>query len=148
MATQSIKIQFLCDSAEPLIFPAQVPRSLIHKANASANDPGFTAQFMSTIMPLLHVDDPMVAVMVCPVCAKPDCELSARQQVQKMMGEMGVDRGEGEGAIREIMRCAVCKKTEGTFKCSRCKVTFYCGREHQKVDWKVHKKVCREAGLR
>ncbi|KAI0314783.1 hypothetical protein OF83DRAFT_1174440 [Amylostereum chailletii] len=27
-------------------------------------------------------------------------------------------------------------------KCSRCKTTFYCGSEHQRSDWKAHKKTC------
>ena len=39
-----------------------------------------------------------------------------------------------------------CKKVEDTLgdysSCSACKSVFYCSRECQKGDWKMHKKVC------
>ncbi|KAK8069432.1 hypothetical protein PG994_006048 [Apiospora phragmitis] len=36
-----------------------------------------------------------------------------------------------------------CKKTGTDLKkCAKCHTTFYCSRDCQKVDWKVHKKVC------
>ena len=38
--------------------------------------------------------------------------------------------------------CAVCKKPAKN-KCSGCKITFYCGREHQKAHWKKHSVNCR-----
>jgi len=37
------------------------------------------------------------------------------------------------------MFCAVCNKP-ATKQCSRCKSTFYCSAEHQRSDWKRHKK--------
>jgi hypothetical protein len=44
--------------------------------------------------------------------------------------------------------CRVCRSPlaeDGTklFTCSKCKGVYYCCREHQKEDWKKHKKVCR-----
>ena len=36
-----------------------------------------------------------------------------------------------------------CKKM-GIFRCSRCKNVFYCSKQCQKKDWKVHKDSCRE----
>jgi hypothetical protein len=42
----------------------------------------------------------------------------------------------------EISTCKVCGKTAGIKRCGRCKAVGYCGKEHQKVDWKVHKKIC------
>eukprot|EP01040_Poterioochromonas_malhamensis_P003004 gene3004-3191_t len=44
-------------------------------------------------------------------------------------------------------RCKVCSKTlavDGTalMQCSQCKNVYYCSKEHQKRDWKSHKKYC------
>nr|CAI5824243.1 unnamed protein product [Callosobruchus analis] len=41
-----------------------------------------------------------------------------------------------------VSHCAVCQK-EATQKCGSCHGVYYCCREHQKADWKNHKKVCR-----
>jgi len=95
---------------------------------------------------LQNVGDPFVAIWVNPVCGKGECETQIRQQVQEMMAEViaeGQDqRASGPSASVEIMACRICGKTEGTMRCGRCKVAAYCGREHQRADWKVHKKGC------
>jgi hypothetical protein len=31
-------------------------------------------------------------------------------------------------------------------KCQRCKVTYYCSKQCQIADWKIHKKRCNELG--
>ena len=66
---------------------------------------------------------------------------------------------------RSIHQCAVCNRTSGlvveagkaassqtraTFpiplsRCSKCKLVYYCCKEHQQSDWKVHKLVCNTA---
>lgn len=46
------------------------------------------------------------------------------------------------GMARMVLVCAVCDKREGAKVCQRCKVSAYCGKEHQKADWKAHKKIC------
>jgi len=38
--------------------------------------------------------------------------------------------------------CAVCNKTDKLSRCSRCKVVFYCTKEHQRRDWKRHREFC------
>ena len=40
------------------------------------------------------------------------------------------------------MCCAVCGWAGKLLKCSRCSATTYCGRDHQRRDWKAHKKAC------
>ncbi|KAM4063380.1 MYND finger domain-containing protein [Hirsutella rhossiliensis] len=39
--------------------------------------------------------------------------------------------------------CRVCGEMAGARRCSRCLTVAYCSRQHQKEDWKVHKKGCK-----
>lgn len=87
-----------------------------------------------------------VAVWVDPVCGKEKCGIQTRQEVQKVMSEL---MGEGGGrmgseprASPEVIPCKLCGKTDAIKKCARCMVVGYCGKEHQKADWKTHKKNC------
>ncbi|XP_016104739.1 egl nine homolog 1-like [Sinocyclocheilus grahami] len=41
--------------------------------------------------------------------------------------------------------CELCGKMENLLKCGRCRISFYCSKEHQKQHWKKHKLTCREA---
>ncbi|CAI9150120.1 unnamed protein product, partial [Rangifer tarandus platyrhynchus] len=36
----------------------------------------------------------------------------------------------------------LCGKMENLLRCSRCRSSFYCSKEHQRQDWKKHKLVC------
>ncbi|GFR90008.1 Egl nine-like protein 1 [Elysia marginata] len=45
-------------------------------------------------------------------------------------------------ATLTLNACAVCNSTLSLKRCSRCKVIFYCSREHQKEDWIHHKSLC------
>ena len=38
-------------------------------------------------------------------------------------------------------KCMLCEKKE-TMACSICNIFFYCGTDHQRQDWKSHKKIC------
>lgn len=44
--------------------------------------------------------------------------------------------------------CPVCGEKDRTKlqSCSRCRTVFYCTKEHQKLDYRVHKKLCIEIG--
>ncbi|KAK2763312.1 hypothetical protein FQN54_009948 [Arachnomyces sp. PD_36] len=43
--------------------------------------------------------------------------------------------------------CGVCGTTDRTRRCVRCKVMFYCSREHQTEHFPVHKSACRGVNL-
>jgi len=38
--------------------------------------------------------------------------------------------------------CEKCQKNENLLRCSRCRVVYYCGTEHQKEDWGRHRTQC------
>lgn len=38
--------------------------------------------------------------------------------------------------------CGICRKEDGLFQCSGCKVIQYCGRDHQVTDRPSHKYIC------
>lgn len=40
--------------------------------------------------------------------------------------------------------CEICGISNKLFRCSRCKLSFYCSQEHQKLDWKRHKAECKK----
>ncbi|XP_062938764.1 egl nine homolog 1 [Cynocephalus volans] len=46
---------------------------------------------------------------------------------------------------RERQYCELCGKMENLLRCSRCRSSFYCCKEHQRRDWKKHKRVCQGA---
>lgn len=46
---------------------------------------------------------------------------------------------------RDKQYCELCGKMENLLKCGRCRISFYCSKEHQKEHWKKHKLTCREA---
>lgn len=52
---------------------------------------------------------------------------------------------ESERLERERQYCELCGKMENLMKCGRCRSSFYCSKEHQRQDWKKHKRVCKEA---
>jgi hypothetical protein len=90
-------------------------------------------------MSFLHKEgDPYVGVLVSGVCGKGECESQMRQAIQEEMLEVGA----GAEARVEAIVCTVCGKIEGVRKCGRCKAVTYCGKDHQKADWKTHRGVC------
>lgn len=42
----------------------------------------------------------------------------------------------------ESQKCAECQQP-AELKCSACKAIWYCGKEHQKQHWKIHKATCK-----
>jgi uncharacterized C2H2 Zn-finger protein len=46
------------------------------------------------------------------------------------------------GCAIKTSGCVVCGRDDRLLRCSRCKSVFYCTKEHQKLDWKRHKRLC------
>lgn len=44
--------------------------------------------------------------------------------------------------LDSLGKCAVCG-VDATLKCTACRLAFYCGADHQRQHWKVHKLQCR-----
>ena len=82
--------------------------------------------------------------------------LRARGVLQTGIAKAGQSHAEFEArqcadiAKHGLRDCALpsCSKTEKTVKefagCTGCRSVVYCCLEHQALDWRVHKKVCRE----
>ena len=48
-----------------------------------------------------------------------------------------------KAVTEQLSKCYVCGKNERPLlRCGRCKSVTYCGKEHQKVHWTVHKREC------
>jgi hypothetical protein len=61
-------------------------------------------------------------------------------------GVLGVEEAKQRVMLQNCAGCGRSEKTMAEFKtCTRCGSAFYCGRECQRKDWKVHKKTCNVA---
>lgn len=43
----------------------------------------------------------------------------------------------------ETQSCPLCGALDNLLRCSRCKGTYYCSKEHQRLHWKEHRRQCR-----
>jgi hypothetical protein len=50
--------------------------------------------------------------------------------------------GNRMGKESRIHACAVCGTKEKLLRCSRCKRVYYCGPEHQRSDFRLHRSEC------
>lgn len=89
--------------------------------------------------------DPFIRVYVCAVCeGGGGCEMELRQELGDIMAEMRrTPNKEPSTQCREVVMCKVCGETAGVKKCGGCRTVGYCSRDHQKGDWKVHKRACK-----
>jgi len=111
---------------------------------------GRTGTAVLTPISYLHLDPPLIQVLVSPICGLPMCRKAAEVMVQDIMEEMN------ELDMNREIKCEAegCGNIENIKRCGKCKVIGYCGTACQKKDWKEHKKICaqlaasREAGGR
>ena len=47
-----------------------------------------------------------------------------------------------EGTLEEVHRCEECGVAGATLHCAQCQSCFYCSKDCQRKNWKMHKRVC------
>lgn len=76
---------------------------------------------------------------------RPRARPSGRHPPRSASAAMANDSGGPGGpspSERDRQYCELCGKMENLLRCSRCRSSFYCSKEHQRQDWKKHKLVC------
>lgn len=58
------------------------------------------------------------------------------------MHQRTIPVAESKAAAVRIVKCEVCS-IKSVFKCAGCGCCYYCSKEHQKYDWKRHKRLCK-----
>lgn len=109
-----------------------------------------TVKTLMTPMSWLHdILDPFVNVWVTAVCESAVCEGELREAMRNTMEMIRRDAlvanggpGAAEVVEMDMDQCVVCERTGGTKRCSRCNTVAYCGTEHQRMDWPLHKWAC------
>lgn len=41
-----------------------------------------------------------------------------------------------------IYECSYCRSENAYARCATCGVSYYCSKEHQQLDWRIHKEIC------
>ncbi|XP_044718722.1 MYND finger domain-containing protein [Hirsutella rhossiliensis] len=111
---------------------------------------GLAKEILQSPISYLHAERPFVLVVVSSFCGQEGCEIRARQEMQDTMaeagqadGSMGAKQMQGQDAQSTEEGLPGLWRDGGARRCSRCLAVAYCSRQHQKEDWKVHKKGCK-----
>jgi len=77
---------------------------------------------------------------------------SRLQAISRLVEAIGMSKKENTKMTKS---CHHCNKSDSSdafqaslMKCARCKITFYCSKECQRADWKLHKGTCMPAGTK
>lgn len=138
--------QRFADALRP-IFKEHEPACKAMSGPSCANCGSPTVKALQTTQSWLHrPGDPMVLVWVYPACGEEHCRTQILQASLEVTAEANEERERrnlpGPTTSYKVAHCNVCRKTEGVKWCSRCSAVAYCGKDHQKADWKTHKKDC------
>lgn len=63
------------------------------------------------------------------------------------MDNRGIMKKMDDKVLDVLRKCYYCHKPNAMSRCSRCRLTYYCGVACQKADWKEHKKHCINANI-
>ena len=98
-------------------------------------------QILQTPITIIQdVDDLCLSVWVNSLCDKAECEAQTKKDMDNIMGKLREQLS--DEMCSETKACKVCGKSVGMKRCARCKAVAYCGTEHQRQDWKIHKRFC------
>jgi hypothetical protein len=89
--------------------------------------------------------DAVIAGKDGPINEKAKSSLSRLQSLARLSND------NYDNTCTNLKNCEHCTKMETLggaklMKCQRCKVTYYCSKQCQIADWKIHKKRCNELG--
>lgn len=88
--------------------------------------------------PNLHdVLEPRIDFGVVGFCGDVGCMIEIKRQIHEEELREERQAAHRQREDRKAGKCQICERVEGTKSCNRCKVTTYCGKQHQKEDWKV-----------
>ncbi|CAD5119084.1 DgyrCDS7729 [Dimorphilus gyrociliatus] len=45
---------------------------------------------------------------------------------------------------KKVSKCEVCDTIDNLLVCGACRLSYYCGRDHQKSDWDNHQQICKQ----
>ena len=48
---------------------------------------------------------------------------------------------------KNCAQCGIAPGTKTHMRCTRCKIVFYCSKEHQRAHWKTHKSTCKKPSV-
>jgi MYND finger len=96
---------------------------------------------------LLHQPEHRVVILVDPLCGREKCRTRARQETDEVISGFRWSNGRqlldtNPEAFTTILCCKVCARVQGVKRCGRCHAVGYCGKDHQRQDWKIHKAGC------
>ncbi|KAH6962123.1 hypothetical protein BKA56DRAFT_598363 [Ilyonectria sp. MPI-CAGE-AT-0026] len=152
MASCSVCFEFYCSEAQELKYTHDLLHSLVSEAQATEQNAGYNNLFVAAVLPFIKEHEAACCAASNPFCE--NCGLFAMNILQSPISWLyraedlfvGIwvspDPRRRSSTCIEILLYKVCGKTEGIKRYSRCKVVGYYGKEHQKADWKVHKKIC------
>lgn len=73
---------------------------------------------------------------------------SASGKLERIPIQETTAQGKSDDAPRALPQCAYCKSENANHHCGRCSRVFYCSKECQKSDWKVHKTSCTQSKVK